>query len=94
MGLTDSAAFEELQHVTGDQEFSFMIDHGHNEFSQIAHVLARSILVKPGERVKQGQAICKAGATHFMPHLHWGVWDSWNPLFSQSLPILISQCQI
>lgn len=69
-----------------------MIDHGNNEFSQVAHVLARTIIVKPGQKVKRSQFLCKAGGKQFMPHLHWRVWDSWNPLFAQSLPITISEC--
>ena len=82
------------QKANDDRGFSFMIDHGQNELSQIAHVLARTVAVRPGQQIKQGQFLCKAGARHFMPHLHWGVWDHWHPLFSQSLPITISACLV
>jgi hypothetical protein len=77
-----------------NRQMSFMIDHDQSEFSQIAHILARTVAVKPGEKVKRGQFLCKAGGQQFMPHLHWGVWDSWHPLFAQSLPISISACLV
>ncbi len=97
-GLEQDLCFEEhiksAREARDDRAFSFMIDHGNNEISQIAHVLARTVAVKPGQKVEQGQFLCKAGAKQFMPHLHWGVWDNWNPLFAQSLPITISACLV
>lgn len=99
MGSADDASFAgeitNAKEADDDREGGFLIDHGGNEFSQIAHVLAKSIAVLPGQRVEQGQYLCRAGARHpNMPHLHWGVWDSWNPLFAQALPILISNCLV
>ena len=95
-GLRQDLEFEEhiesAREAGDDRGLSFMIDHGNNEISQIAHILARTVAVKPGEKVEQGQVLCKAGAKQFMPHLHWGVWDNWHPLFAQSLPITISAC--
>ncbi len=76
-----------------DDEMGFLVDHGDSEISQIAHVLGRTIQVKPGERVKQGQILCKAGGRHrSLPHLHWAVRDSWVDYLACGLPIRISDC--
>ena len=78
-----------------DREVGFLIDHGNREISQFAHLLAREMMVRPGDQVEQGQLIGKAGAKHHhLPHLHWSVWDTWHPLFALGLPIMISSCEI
>jgi len=78
-----------------DDHEGFMIDHGNGEFSQISHVLGRTIRVLPGQQVEQGDFLCKAGARHaFMSHLHWAVWDHWHPVLAQGLPIRISACMV
>ena len=53
-----------------------MIDHGMGLNSAFLH--CSELLVKEGDRVKQGQVIGKAGATGRAsgPHLHWGM--KWN----------------
>ncbi len=100
MGQTDDPSFaaevEEAKAAADDRQHprGFLIDHGEDEFSQIAHVLAESITVRPGDVVSQGQVLCKAGGQTFFPHLHWGVWDSWNPLFAQALPVTIDRCLV
>ncbi len=72
-----------------------MLDHVNSEISQIAHVLGRTFLVKPGEKVKQGQVLCKAGGRHSaFPHLHWAIRDSWSDLLACGLPIKISECSV
>lgn len=95
--LRDSSFIEFLEnakHADSDDQVSFMIDHGNNEYSQIAHVLAKSLTVVPGQKVKRGQLLCRAGGRMFMPHLHWGVWDSWHPLSAQALPVTIPECMV
>lgn len=54
---------------------TLLIDHGHGISSNFLH-LSR-IDVKVGDRVEQGQAIARVGATGRAtgPHLHWGM--SW-----------------
>jgi murein DD-endopeptidase MepM/ murein hydrolase activator NlpD len=54
-----------------------MIDHGMGLNSAFLH--ASELLVKEGDRVKQGQIIGRVGATGRAsgPHLHWGMkWNS------------------
>lgn len=53
-----------------------MIDHGMGLNSAFLH--CSQLLVKEGDRVKQGQVIGKVGATGRAsgPHLHWGM--KWN----------------
>ncbi|MBI5724471.1 MAG: M23 family metallopeptidase [Planctomycetes bacterium] len=76
-----------------DDHEGFMIKHDNDEYSQFAHVLGRTIAVRPGQQVEQGEFLCKAGGKHcFMPHLHWAVWDNWHPILAQGLPIRISNC--
>ena len=50
-----------------------MIDHGNGEFSQLGHLKQGSVVVKPGDRVRQGQRIAQAGqsGTSLFPHLHY-----------------------
>lgn len=88
------AQVEEAKKKNDNRQISFMIDHGNNEVSQFAHVIARTVAIKPGRKVKQGEFICKAGGGHMTPHLHWAVWDNWHPLLAQGLPITISECMV
>lgn len=98
MGAIDDPEFsntvKRAQDTDSDEQFDFMISHRNGEYSQVAHVLAKSVKVVPGQEVKQGTLLCGAGGKAFMPHLHWGVWDSWHPLFAQALPSTISKCLV
>jgi murein DD-endopeptidase MepM/ murein hydrolase activator NlpD len=53
---------------------TIIVDHGHGLSSVVVH-LSR-LLVKPGERVRQGQLIALSGMTGRAtgPHVHWGVY--------------------
>lgn len=57
-------------HPTGN---AVVIDHGHGEFSVLAHLVPGSISVKPGDTVQQGQVIGRCGnsGNSTMPHLHY-----------------------
>jgi len=57
----------------GDPGNFLIIDHGHSEFSMIAHFEAHSILVKTGDRVHQGKALGKLGHSGDTsgPHCHY-----------------------
>ncbi|MEW6556292.1 MAG: M23 family metallopeptidase [Elusimicrobiota bacterium] len=70
---------------------NIIIDHGNNEYSQIGHVLARSVKVRPGQKVKQGEFVGLCGQWQIWPHIHWAVWDYWHPLFAKGLPVTISK---
>ncbi|HZR36679.1 MAG TPA: M23 family metallopeptidase [Nevskia sp.] len=53
---------------------TLIIDHGHGLSSVLVHL--SKLLVRPGERVRQGQRIALSGMTGRAtgPHLHWGVY--------------------
>ena len=51
-----------------------VIDHGGGEVSLLGHLMRGSVTVRPGERVRAGQAIARMGASgsaEFVPHLHY-----------------------
>jgi hypothetical protein len=57
----------------GDPGNFLVIDHGHSEFSMVAHFEARSMLVKLGDHVRQGQVLGKLGHSGDTsgPHCHY-----------------------
>jgi len=82
-----------------DGQGTIAIDHGNGEYSHLGHVLGRSITVKKGDQVSQGQAICLAGGKHGdgilqTPHLHWDIWDHPHFFFAKGIPMLISKAFI
>lgn len=56
-------------HAAGNH---IVIDHGNGEYSLLAHMQPHSIQVKPGQRVKSGDVLGKAGnsGNTSEPHLH------------------------
>lgn len=54
-----------------------VIDHGHGEFSLLAHLQQGSVAVKPGEKVKAGQrlGLCGNSGNTSEPHLHLHLQD-------------------
>lgn len=64
-----------------------VIDHGNGEFSQMGHFRKGSILVKVGDRVRQGQQVARAGVsgTSLFPHLHYQLTNG-PGLSSEGLP--------
>lgn len=57
----------------GDPGNHLVIDHGHGEFSLLAHFMAGSLRVAKGDRVAQGQALGKLGHSGDTnaPHVHY-----------------------
>lgn len=57
-----------------------VIKHANREFSHYSHFRCKGIVVKPGDKVKQGQLLGYVGMTGytFRPHLHFEVfiWPS------------------
>ncbi len=66
-----------------------VLDHGHGEFSLLAHLKRGSLRVRRGDRVKRGQVIAQCGNSGLsaQPHLHFQVMDGPDPLRSRGLPI-------
>ncbi len=77
-----------------DDELGFLIDHGNGELSQISHVLGRTVKVRPGQRVSQGEVLCKAGGkTQSMTHFHWALRDCWIDLLASGLLPIVKTCE-
>jgi murein DD-endopeptidase MepM/ murein hydrolase activator NlpD len=57
----------------GDVGNHVVIDHGGGEFSLVAHMMAGSVLVSTGDRVRQGQPIGRLGSSGDStgPHVHY-----------------------
>jgi hypothetical protein len=67
-----------------------IIDHQNGEFSAYVHLSENSTLVKPGDKVKQGQKIAKVGntANSTEPHLHFQLMDGKDYASSNGLPAM------
>lgn len=57
---------------------AIIIDHQNGEYSLICHFKHKSIKVKEGDKVKQGQVIGLCGNTGntFQPHIHFNLQDA------------------
>ena len=68
------------------------IRHSLHEYSVIAHLAPRSITVKAGETVMQGQVIAKCGnsGNTSMPHVHFQLQTTRNFFTAAGLPIAFS----
>lgn len=72
------------------QHNHIMIKHDDGTVAFYAHLKQNSILVKVGEYVSQGQPIAKSGNsgnTQGLPHLHFGVYQSWPPREGFDVPV-------
>jgi hypothetical protein len=63
-----------------------IVDHGNGEFSLLAHMKKGSVLVKKGDRVKQGQQLGQLGFSGdaFLAHLHYELQSDAH--FGEGLP--------
>lgn len=68
--LDREAVMKDVQVIFGNYA---VIDHGHGEFSLLAHMKQGSVTVRPGDRVKRGQQIGAVGCSGdaMFPHLHY-----------------------
>lgn len=66
-----------------------VIDHGHDEYSMLAHCRQGSVTVRPGDRVRQGDVIGALGNSGwtYVPHLHYQVIDNADYLQAEGLPV-------
>jgi murein DD-endopeptidase MepM/ murein hydrolase activator NlpD len=65
-----------------------VIDHGHGEYSVLAHLRHGSVRVRAGDRVKSGQAIgtCGNSGNSSAPHLHYHLQTKARPGSGVGLP--------
>lgn len=69
-----------------------VIKHNNFEYSTIAHIMPKSIMVTLGQKVKQGEVIAKCGNTgnSTEPHIHFQLQDGKSFFASAGLPIEFS----
>ncbi|MGE7094511.1 M23 family metallopeptidase [Lysinibacillus sp. NPDC048646] len=66
-----------------------ILDHGNEEFSYLVHFKHQSIVVKQGDKIKQGNLLGLVGnsGNSSEPHIHFHVADSPDPMNSKSIRI-------
>jgi len=66
-----------------------ILDHGNEEFSYLVHFKHQSIVVKQGDKIKQGDLLGLVGnsGNSSEPHIHFHVADSPDPMNSKSIRI-------
>ena len=66
-----------------------MIKHNDSEYSLTVHLMPGSVIVKKGDKVKQGQVIARCGNSGncTAPHIHFQLQSSKNIFLAYSLPI-------
>ncbi|MES2784854.1 MAG: peptidoglycan DD-metalloendopeptidase family protein [Pseudomonadota bacterium] len=86
--LVDEAREEMTQENEGGNRV--VLDLGNGRFAGYAHLQAGSVTVKPGQRVRRGQQIAKAGSsgTDGGPHVHFQVMDRPSMLRADGLPFV------
>jgi hypothetical protein len=65
-----------------------IIDHGDDEFSVMPHMLAGSLTVKKGDRVRQGQLVGRVGFSGdaIFPHVHYSLLNCGDIHRCEGLP--------
>lgn len=82
-------AYYAAEHPSGgDPGNHLVIDHGHGEFSMMAHFLAGSMRASPGDTVVQGQIVGKLGSSGdtVTPHIHYQLQDGPDWQSANGLP--------
>jgi hypothetical protein len=85
--LDFDAVMKDLNLIFGNYA---ILDHGHGEFSLLAHLRQGSVNLKPGQRVKQGEKIGELGSSgdSMFPHLHYQLQR--DAKFGEGLPSYFS----
>jgi hypothetical protein len=70
-----------------------ILDLGNGHYALYAHLAPNSLMVTPGQRVRQGEMLGRVGTSgnSSEPHLHFQVSDGPNPLASNGVPYVIQQ---
>lgn len=91
-GVNDEALYNPVYASGGDVGNSIVLDHGHGEFSMIAHLKPGSVAVRVGDRVEQGQVVGQIGNSGdtTAPHLHYQLQDGPDWRYSDALPVSFS----
>ncbi|MEA2749375.1 MAG: hypothetical protein QOI41_3518, partial [Myxococcales bacterium] len=78
-GVLDTA------HIAGNH---VILDHGHGEFSLLAHLAPGSVGVKPGDQVSSGQKLGRCGNSGHSsePHLHYHLQNTARLSDGEGLP--------
>jgi len=65
-----------------------IVDHGHNEFSLLAHFKQGSVSVKAGDKVEAGQklGLCGNSGNSDQPHLHYHLANAADLVQADGLP--------
>ncbi|CAM4279567.1 M23 family metallopeptidase [Lacicoccus alkaliphilus] len=78
-GIADNAPFE--MNTDAPEGNAIIIEHANKEYSLLAHLRNRSILVEAGDEVSAGEMIAQCGnsGASDTPHLHFHVMDGIEP---------------
>jgi len=70
-----------------------LLDHQNGEYSLFVHMKPGSVIVKPGDRVPQGQLVGRIGfaGDSIFPHLHYSLMDGLEVFKAWGLPAYFSQ---
>ena len=70
-----------------------LIDHQNGEYSLLVHMKPGSVIVRPGDRVPQGQLVGRIGfaGDSIFPHLHYSLMDGPEVFKAWGLPAYFSQ---
>lgn len=76
----------------GDPGNHVIIDHGGGEFTLVAHLMAGSLRVAPGQHLAQGDPIGRLGNSgdSFAPHVHVQLMDGPHWEYANALPCRFS----
>jgi murein DD-endopeptidase MepM/ murein hydrolase activator NlpD len=67
-----------------------VLEHGDGEYSLLAHLQRGSVVVKPGQRVTQGERLARVGSSGMStePHLHYQLMDGPDWRTAHGLPVV------
>ncbi len=97
--VPDIAASEEYLRTVPDSKKAIggnlmIIDHGHGEFSLLAHMAQGTVRVKTGDHVEQGQVLGllgSAGSGEGFPHLHYQLQAGPGTFENDPLPVVFEK---
>ncbi len=85
------------KHALGDATGNYVaLDLGGGRYAFYEHLKPGSLRVKPGQRVRRGEAIAALGFTGDStgPHLHFHVADANSPLGAEGVPFVLDRFEV